>query len=89
LLGIWIGEKKGLNSGVRPAKAGIFSGEENLARVKVEPCNLGSSMAGNQDTEAYRQPYLQGKGEKLGHNESEHRGGLENCYMVAWTFTSL
>ncbi len=35
-------------------------------------------MAGNQDTEAHRHTYLEGKSELSGLSESEHTGGLEN-----------
>lgn len=35
-------------------------------------------MARNQDVEAYRQTYLQGKCELSGRSESKHTGGLEN-----------
>lgn len=38
-------------------------------------------MEGNQDTEAYRQSYLQDKSEILGYSESEHIGGLETRYL--------
>jgi hypothetical protein len=53
--------------------------EENLPGQESEPCSLGSGMAGNQDAEAYRQPYRKDKCEILGRNASEHRGGSESA----------
>jgi hypothetical protein len=36
-------------------------------------------MEGNQDVEAYRQPYPWGRGEIPGCSENEHIGGPEIC----------
>lgn len=49
---------------VCPGKAGMFSRENKiLPEEKLELCSLGSSMAGNQDVEAYRQTYRKDKSE--------------------------
>ncbi len=43
---------------VRPAKAGVFSRRKAYQDKSQKFCSLDSRMAGNQDSEAYRQYHL-------------------------------
>ena len=58
LLGMWVSPNEGAKFWRASSEGWHIQQEGKPVRVKVEPCNLGSSMAGNQDIEAYRQAYL-------------------------------
>ena len=63
---------------VCPAKAGVFSRRQTCRGKSQEPRSLDSRVAGNQNSEAYRQGLPWGDHESPGRNESERAGGLEN-----------
>src|SRR5271170_8031410 len=52
--------------------------EKGLPGQKSEPRSLDSRVAGNQDSEAYRQRLPWGGDESPGRNNSERKSGLEN-----------
>ena len=52
--------------------------EKGLPGQKSEPRSLDSRVAGNQDSEAYRQAFPWGMRESSGRNKSERGCGLEN-----------
>ncbi len=63
---------------VCPAKAGVFSRRQTCRGKSQKPRSLDSRVAGNRDSEAYRQPSPWGMGESSGRNENERGCGLEN-----------
>jgi hypothetical protein len=56
---------------VRPAKAGVFSRRQTCRGKSQRPRSLDSRVAGNQDSEAYRQAFPWGMRESSGRNKSE------------------
>src|SRR5258707_778491 len=66
---------------VRPAKAGMFSRRQTCRGKSQAPRSLDSRVAGNQDSEAYRQGLPWGDYESPGRNESERATGLENEWI--------
>src|SRR5712671_5437526 len=66
---------------VCPAKAGMFSRRQTCRGNSQEPRSLDSRVAGNQDSEAYRQGLPGGDYESPGRNESERASGLENEWI--------
>jgi hypothetical protein len=66
---------------VCPAKAGMFSRRQTCRGNSQEPRSLDSRVAGNQDSEAYRQGLPWGDHESPGRNESERASGLENEWI--------
>ncbi len=52
--------------------------EKGLPGQKSEPRSLDSRVAGNQDSEAYRQRLPWGGDESPGRNNSERKSGLES-----------
>ena len=64
---------------VRPAKAGVFSRRQTCRGNSQKPRSLDRRVAGNQDSEADRQPFPWGMGESSGRNENERGSGLENA----------
>jgi hypothetical protein len=66
---------------VRPAKAGMFSRRQTCRGKSQAPRSLDSRVAGNQDSEAYRQGLPWGDYESPGRNESERASGLENEWI--------
>src|SRR5436190_23345627 len=66
---------------VRPAKAGMFSRRQTCRGNSQESRSLDSRVAGNQDSEAYRQGLPWGDHESPGRNESERASGLENEWI--------
>src|SRR5271166_2720219 len=63
---------------VCPAKAGMFSRRKACRGKSQEPRSLDSRVAGNQDSEAYRQRLPWGGDESPGRNDSERESGLES-----------
>src|SRR5208337_1048926 len=63
---------------VCPAKAGMFSRRKACRGKSQEPRSLDSRVAGNQDSEAYRQHLPRGDDESPGRNDSERESGLES-----------
>ncbi len=66
---------------VCPAKAGMFSRRQTCRGKSQAPRSLDSRVAGNQDSEAYRQGLPGGDYESPGRNESERASGLENEWI--------
>jgi hypothetical protein len=66
---------------VCPAKAGMFSRRQPCRGNSQAPRSLDSRVAGNQDSEAYRQGLPWGDYESPGRNESERASGLENEWI--------
>src|SRR4030081_3383986 len=66
---------------VCPAKAGMFSRRQTCRSNSQEPRSWDSRVAGNQDSEAYRQGLPWGDHESPGRNESERASGLENEWI--------
>jgi len=66
---------------VCPAKAGMFSRRQTCRGNSQEPRRWDSRVAGNQDSEAYRQGLPWGDHESPGRNESERASGLENEWI--------
>src|SRR3974390_755529 len=66
---------------VLPAKGGMFSRKQPCRGNRQEPRSLDSRVAGNQDSEAYRQGLPWGDHESPGRNESERASGLENEWI--------
>ncbi len=66
---------------VRPVKAGMFSRRQTCRGKSQAPRSLDSRVAGNQDSEAYRQGLPWGDHESPGRNESERASGLENEWI--------
>ena len=64
---------------VCPAKAGMFSRRKACRGKSQKPRSLDSRVAGNQDSEAYRQRLPRGDDEPPGRNESKRECGLENA----------
>jgi hypothetical protein len=65
---------------VRPVKAGMFSRRKTCRGKSQRPRSLDSRVAGNQDSEAYRQRLPRGGDESPGRNESERECGPESEY---------
>src|SRR5271166_2907745 len=63
---------------VCPAKAGMFSRGKACRGKSQKPRSLDSRVAGNQDSEAYRQRLPWGGDESPGRNNSERKSGLES-----------
>ena len=63
---------------VCPAKAGMFSRRKACRGKSQEPRSLDSGVAGNQDSEAYRQRLPREDDESPGRNDSERESGLES-----------
>src|SRR5271166_939235 len=63
---------------VCPAKAGMFSRRKACRGKNQKPRSLDSRVAGNQDSEAYRQHLPRGDDESPGRNDSERESGLES-----------
>src|SRR5271166_1821598 len=63
---------------VCPAKAGVFSRRKACRGKSQKPRSLDSRVAGNQDSEAYRQRLPREDDESPGRNESKRECGLEN-----------
>ena len=60
----------------------MFSRRKKTYRGKSqEPRSLDSRVAGNQDSEAYRQSLPRGGYESPGRNDSERKCGLESAYL--------
>ena len=64
---------------VCPAKAGMFSRRKACRGKSQKPRSLDSRVAGNQNSEAYRQRLPRGDDEPPGRNESKRECGLENA----------
>src|SRR5208283_4775157 len=64
---------------VCPAKAGMFSRRQTCRGKSQEPRSLDSRVAGNRNSEAYRQRLPWGDDEPPGRNESKRECGLENA----------
>jgi len=64
---------------VRPVKASMFSRRQTCRGKSQAPRSLDSRVAGNQDSEAYRQGLPRGDHESPGRNNSERVCGLENA----------
>jgi hypothetical protein len=64
---------------VCPAKAGMFSRRKACRGKSQEPRSLDSRVAGNQDSEAYRQRLPREDDESPGRNDSERKSGLESA----------
>ena len=64
---------------VCPAKAGMFSRRKACRGKNQKPRSLDSRVAGNQDSEAYRQRLPREDDESPGRNDSERKSGLENA----------
>src|SRR5271156_4588173 len=62
---------------VGPAKAGMLSRRQTCRGKSQEPRSLDSRVAGNQNSEAYRQRLPRGDDEPPGRNESKRECGLE------------
>ena len=60
---------------VCPAKAGMFSRRKACRGKSQEPRSLDSRVAGNQDSEAYRQRLPREDDESPGRNDSERKSG--------------
>src|SRR5208337_2366833 len=63
---------------VCPGKAGMFSRGEACRGKNQRPRSMDSRVAGNQDSEAYRQRLPWGDDESPGRNESKRECGLES-----------
>ena len=63
---------------VCPVKAGMFSRSQSCRGKSQKPRSLDSRVAGNQDSEAYRQDLPWGDHEPPGRNDSERKCGLES-----------
>src|SRR5271165_2054237 len=63
---------------VCPVKAGMFSRGKACRGKNQRPRSLDSRVAGNQDSETYRQRLPRGDDESPGRNESKRECGLEN-----------
>src|SRR5271157_2409363 len=63
---------------VCPAKAGMFSRRKACRGRSQEPRSLDSRVAGNQDSEAYRQHLPRSEERRVGRNDSERESGLES-----------
>ena len=63
---------------VCPAKAGMFSRRKACRGKSQKPRSLDSRVAGNQDSEAYRQRLPREDDESPGRNDSERKSGLES-----------
>ena len=63
---------------VCPVKAGMFSRDQSCRGKSQRPRSLDSRVAGNQDSEAYRQGLPWGDYEPPGRNDSERKRGLES-----------
>src|SRR6202051_3854022 len=63
---------------VCPAKAGMFSRRQTCRGKSQAPRSLDGRVAGNKDSEAYRQGRQRGDYESPGRNESKRASGLEN-----------
>ena len=63
---------------VCPGKVGMFSRRQTCRGNSQEPRSWDSRVAGNQDSEAYRQGLLRGDHEPPGRNNSERECGLES-----------
>src|SRR5437588_8998019 len=74
-------ESRGSRTVVCPAKAGMFSRRQTCRGKSQAPRSLDSRVAGNQDSEAYRQGLPGGDYESPGRNESERASGLENEWI--------
>jgi hypothetical protein len=64
---------------VCPAKAGMFSRRKACRGKSQKPRSLDSRVAGNQDSEAYRQRLPREDDESPGRNDSERKSGLESA----------
>src|SRR5208282_681295 len=64
---------------VCPAKAGMFSRRKACRGKSQKPRSLDSRVAGNQDSEAYRQRLPREDDESPGRNDSERESGLESA----------
>ena len=64
---------------VRPAKAGMSSRRKACRGKSQKPRSLDSRVAGNQDSEAYRQRLPREDDESPGRNDSERKSGLESA----------
>ena len=65
---------------VCPAKAGMFSRRKACRGKSQKPRSLDSRVAGNQDSEAYRQRLPREDDESPGRNDSERKSGLESAW---------
>src|SRR3979411_3134393 len=74
-------DSRGSCTVVCPAKAGMFSRRQTCRGKSQAPRSLDSRVAGNQDSEAYRQGLPWGDYESPGRNESERASGLENEWI--------
>ena len=74
-------KSRGLRPVVCPGKAGMFSRKKAYRGNSQKPRSLDSRVAGNQDSEAYRQGLPGGDHESPGRNESERECGLENKWI--------
>src|SRR5271157_5098188 len=63
---------------VCPAKDGMFSRRQTCRGKSQRPRSLDGRVAGNQDSEAYRQHLPRGDDEPPGRNESKRECGLES-----------
>jgi hypothetical protein len=70
-----------LRTVVCPGKAGMFSRRQTYRGSSQKPRSLDSRVAGNQDSEAYRQGLPRGDYESPGRNESERECGLESDWI--------
>ena len=59
----------------------MFSRRQTCRGNSQEPRSLDSRVAGNQNSEAYRQGLPWGDHESPGRNESERASGLENEWI--------
>ena len=66
---------------VRPEKVGMFSRRQTCRGKSQAPRSLDSRVAGNQDSEAYRQGLPWGDYESPGRNDSERASGLESEWI--------
>ena len=69
------GCRKSARPVVCPAKAGMFSRRKACRGKSQEPRSLDSRVAGNQDSEAYRQRLPREDDESPGRNDSERKSG--------------
>ena len=66
---------------VCPVKASMFSRRQTCRGKSQAPRSLDSRVAGNQDSEAYRQGLRWGDYELPGRNDSERASGLESEWI--------
>ena len=66
---------------VCPVKASMFSRRQTCRGKSQAPRSLDSRVAGNQDSEAYRQGLRWGDYESPGRNDSERASGLESEWI--------